>query len=144
VALRDRPSPQALDALTDALSDTNPLVRIGALEALERVPLEPRWQLAHHLLRDPVRTVRALAASTLADVPLERLTPSERADFERASQEYLAAQRQNSDDAAAQVNVGNFYAARGQMDDAVRTVKRSTSIPIGYRPTPISPICFAD
>jgi predicted CXXCH cytochrome family protein len=134
VALRDRPSPQALDALTDALSDTNPLVRIGALEALERVPLEPRWQLAHHLLRDPVRTVRALAASTLADVPLERLTPSERADFERASQEYLAAQRQNSDDAAAQVNVGNFYAARGQMDDAERAYREALNLDPNWVP----------
>jgi predicted CXXCH cytochrome family protein len=128
VALRDWLSPQTLDALANALNDTNPLVRMGALESLERLPLQPRWQLARHLLRDPVRTVRALAASTLADVPVERLTASERADFERASNEYLAAQRENADDAAAQVNVGNFDAAQGQMDAAERAYREALNL----------------
>lgn len=134
MALRDWLSPQTLDVLTGALSDADPLVRMGAVDALERLPLQPRWQLANHLLRDPVRTVRALAASTLADVPLDRLTASERADFERASNEYLAAQRENADDAAAQVNVGNFYAARGQMDDAERAYREALNLDPNWVP----------
>jgi tetratricopeptide (TPR) repeat protein len=134
MALRDWLSPQTLNALTDALRDPNPLVRMAALEALERMPLEPRWQLARHLLRDPVRTVRALAASTLADIPLERLAPSERADFERASNEYVAAQRQNADSAAAQVNLGNFYVARGQADRAEHTYREALALDSNWVP----------
>lgn len=134
MALRDWLSPEALDALRDALGDTDPLVRIAALEALERVPLEPRWQLAQHLLRDPLRTVRALAASTLADVPLEHLAPGERADFERASEEYLTSQRQNADDPAAHVNVGNFYAAQGQADRAEHAYREALTLDPNWVP----------
>ena len=134
VALRDWLSPQTLDALNDALSDTNPLVRMAALEALERVALETRWQLIQHLLRDPMRTVRALAASALADVPLEALAPSARADLERASNEYLAAQRQNADDPAAHVNLGNFYAARGQADSAGHAYREALALDPNWAP----------
>ena len=134
MALRDWLSPQTLEALSDALSDTDPLVRMAALEALERAPLAARWQLAQHLLRDPVRTVRALAASTLADVPLDRLAPSERADFERASDEFLAAQRQNADDPAAHVNMGNFYAARRQLDRAEHAYRETLAFDPNWVP----------
>ncbi len=117
-ALGDWLSPQALEALAEALGDADPLVRMGALEALRPLPVEQRWRLAHRLLRDPARTVRVLAAGTLADVPIDRLAPAEREDFERASEEYLAAQRQNADDPAAQVNLGIFYTARGRLERA--------------------------
>jgi tetratricopeptide (TPR) repeat protein len=133
-ALRDWLTPQTLDALTDALNGADPLMRMGALEALERVPLEPRWQLAQHLLRDPVRTVRVLAASTLADVPVERLEPSDRAAFERASGEYLAAQRQNADDPGAHVNVGNFYAVQGQVDRAEHAYREALELDPNWIP----------
>jgi len=79
-------------------------------------------------LRDPVRTLRALAVGTLADVVLERLTPGERADFERVSNEYLAGLRQNAGDVSAQVNAGNFYAARGQMDDAEHAYREALNL----------------
>jgi tetratricopeptide (TPR) repeat protein len=129
--LRDRDQPAIA---TDALNGADPLMRMGALEALERVPLEPRWQLAQHLLRDPVRTVRVLAASTLADVPVERLEPSDRAAFERASGEYLAAQRQNADDPGAHVNVGNFYAVQGQVDRAEHAYREALELDPNWIP----------
>jgi Flp pilus assembly protein TadD len=133
-ALRDWLSPQTLDALADGLSDTDPMVRMAALEALERAPLDVRWQLAQDLLRDPVRTVRALAASTLADVPVERLAPAERAAFERASDEYLTSQRQNAGDPAAHVNLGNFYMARRQADRAEHAYREALALDPNWVP----------
>lgn len=141
LALRDWLSPQTLDVLTGALSDMDPFVRMTALEAIERMPLQARWQLAYPLLRDPVRIVRALAASTLADVPVERLTATERADFEQASREYLAAQRQNADDAAAQVNLGNFYTAQGQPESAEAAYREALNLDPNWVPAYVN---FAD
>jgi len=47
-------------------------------------------------------------------VPAERMTAEQRADLERASAEYLAAQKQNADTPEGQTNLGNFHAARGE------------------------------
>jgi predicted Zn-dependent protease len=99
------------------------MVRGAALEALGQIPLVQRWQAAHKLLRDPVRVVRMRAAGLLAAIRPETLAPADRTDLQRASDEYVAAQRHNADDPAAQVNLGNFYAARGdgkQTEEAYR------------------------
>jgi Flp pilus assembly protein TadD len=42
------------------------------------------------------------------------MTADQRADMERASAEYLAAQKQNADTPEGQGNLGNFHAARGE------------------------------
>ena len=43
-------SPASLGTLAGALGDPDPQVRMGALEALEVLPLEQRWSLAGRLL----------------------------------------------------------------------------------------------
>ena len=45
----------------------------------------------------------------------EILTPEQRAAFERAAGEYVDAQRYNADRAEARVNLGTFYANRGDV-----------------------------
>jgi tetratricopeptide (TPR) repeat protein len=111
-------SPDSLPALAEALADTDPRVRAATVEALASLPLEQRWMLAHTLLRDPVRGVRVLTASTLAGIPAERIPSGEQADFQKAADDYLASQRLNADEAGAQVNLGNFHAARSEYADA--------------------------
>ncbi|MBT9538937.1 MAG: NapC/NirT family cytochrome c [Thiobacillus sp.] len=107
-------SPQSVPALARALNDPDPQVRGGALAGLIDLPLEQRWRLAAPLLHDDVRTLRIEAAGQFAGVPLEQMTPQQRADMERASAEYLAAQKQYADTPEGQVNLGNYYAARGE------------------------------
>ncbi len=117
-ALSEWLSPASLDAVTDALRDPSPLVRMGALEAVESLPPAERWQRTRSLLGDPVRVVRALTASVLAEVPAENLSVDERRAFERATDEYIASQRLNADQPESQVNMGNFLAARGDRNAA--------------------------
>ncbi len=107
-------SPASLQALARALDDPDPQVRSGALTGIEPLPLPRRWQLAAPLLHDPVRVLRIEAAGMFAGVPAERMTAEQRADLERASAEYLAAQKQNADTPEGQTNLGNFHAARGE------------------------------
>ncbi len=128
MALGNRLNQQSVNAVIDALKDRNPMVRAGALEALPGVPLEQRWQMAHGLLSDPVRAVRIRAAGLLAPMRSEGLSPAEQADFERAMKEYLAAQRRNADDPATQVNVGNFYLARGDSKKAEEAYREALNL----------------
>ena len=103
--------------LAEVLADSNPAVRLGALQSLANAPLDARLPLAGPLLSDPVRTVRLEAVSLLAPIPPAQLSAAQRAAFERASSEYVETQRYNADRAEARVNLGTFYANRG---DAVK------------------------
>ena len=87
------------------------------MQSLARAPLEVRAPLAVPLLSDPVRIVRNEAVGVLAPVPADRLDAAQRTAFERASAEYVETQRYNADRVESRVNLGTFYANRG---DAIR------------------------
>lgn len=123
-----RLTPESLPALAEALGDAEPMVRVGALLALDRLPPEARWQAAHDRLRDPVRVVRALAAEALAGVPAGQVPAGEQADWQMAGDEYLASLRLNADEPGTQVNLGNFHAARGETDAAERAYREALAL----------------
>ncbi len=118
-----QPSRAALEGLAEGLRDPDPLVRFGAVQALAQAPQDARASLAPPLLADPVKSVRIEAASALADVPAERLDATHRAAFERAAGEYVETQRYNADRAEARVNLGTFYANRGDLTRAEEELK---------------------
>src|SRR5262249_19091769 len=96
-----------------ALSDPDPMVRIGALEMLENAPAAQLWPLAAPLLADSVRGVRLRAVSLLAPVPTASQPAADRERFERAAAEFIAAQRLNADRPEARATLGSFFARRG-------------------------------
>jgi predicted CXXCH cytochrome family protein len=112
------PSREAVGGAQRGLSDADPLVRLGALRTLRFLPVEQSWQLAHSLLDDPVRGVRLEAASLLAAVPQDQLTPVDRDRLARALEEYVAAQQLNADRPEARANLGNLYAQQGRASAA--------------------------
>jgi tetratricopeptide (TPR) repeat protein len=118
-------SPELLPLLTEGLSDPDPLVRNAGLQVLESLPPEQRWTIAHERLRDPVRSLRALAAAALAGTPVESIPPGEQSDFSRAADDYLASLRLNADDPGAQVNLGNFHVARGELAEAEQAYREA-------------------
>lgn len=73
-----------MEELANALQDDSAQVRIAALQSLAPLPASARWQLLSPLLDDPERTVRAMAASQLADIPQDRLPAGERQRLQRA------------------------------------------------------------
>lgn len=79
-----------------ALTDPDPMVRIGALNMLENVPVGQVWPWASPLLSDPVRGVRIRTASLLAALPTASQPRPDRAAFDRAANELIAAQRANA------------------------------------------------
>jgi len=112
--LAPRVSPANISAARGALTDPDPVVRIGALDLLENVPGGQIWPFVSPLLSDPVRGVRIRAASLLAAVPTASQPPPDRERFERAASEFIAAQRANADRPEARTTLGSFFARRGQ------------------------------
>jgi len=99
-------------------ADPDPMVRIGALDMLQSLPIQLRWQIASPLLSDPVRGVRIRAADLLADMPASQMSPTDRGRLERAGSEFIAAQNLNADRPEARLTLGAFRARRGQSTEA--------------------------
>jgi predicted CXXCH cytochrome family protein len=114
------PSPDAMAAARRGLQDQDPLVRLGALEAIESD--EPRARLAavDPLLRDPVRAVRIEAALLLADAPADLLAAGSRQARAAGLAEYRAAQELGADGPEAHVNLGILALRQGDADGARR------------------------
>ena len=111
--LSEWPGSVTREALAGALEDSDPLVRAGALQALDGFSLEERWSLARASLHDSLRVLRVLAAGALEGFPVDRVPALDRAAFDRAREEYVTAETHNADQPDAQVNLGNFHRANG-------------------------------
>jgi Flp pilus assembly protein TadD len=111
-------TPANIERASSGLGDSDPMVRIGALDMLEIAPFDQRWSLAATALSDPVRGVRINAASLLADAPIERVPARDRERLVSASNEFIAAQRLNADRPESRATLGSFYARRGQTAEA--------------------------
>ena len=111
-SMLDPAAGKSMEALARDLADPDPLVRHGAVLALDAVEPARRAPLAAPLLRDPIRTIRIEAARALAAVPPETLSPSDRADLDRALAEYVASLEVDADRAEAHAGLGTLYAER--------------------------------
>jgi tetratricopeptide (TPR) repeat protein len=125
---------RGLDAVAPWLTDPDPLVRFGALQALEGVPPESRLSLALPLLRDSLRVLRMDAASLLAPAPRDRLTAAERRAFEEAVKEYRASQGFNADQPWAHVNLGVLAADLGDVAGAEAAYRAALRADSGFVP----------
>jgi Flp pilus assembly protein TadD len=121
-----------------ALSDPDPMVRIGALDMLESVPAALLWPLASPLLSDSNHGVRIRAAALLAAVPAQNQPAADRERFERAAAEFVAAQRLNADRPEARSALGNFLARRGQPAEAETEHKAALLLSAQYVPAAVN------
>jgi predicted CXXCH cytochrome family protein len=136
--LRARISPANIDLARKGLADPDPLVRIGALDMLDGLPADRLWPAVAPLLSDPSRGVRIRAVSALAAVPTGNQPASDRAAFEQASAEFVAAQRFNADRPEARTTLGSFYLRRGLTGDAENEYKAALRLSPQYAPAAIN------
>ena len=122
--LGSRLTQSTIALIRTSLSDPDPMVRIGALDALEGVPVAQRGPLASALLGDAVQGVRTRAAYVLAGMETARLSAPERERFEGAAQEFVAAMKFNADRPESRSMLGSFYC-----DAAPRRRPRPSSKP---------------
>ena len=96
------------------LADPDPLVRHGALLALEAAPLELVRAHIVALLTDDIRTIRMAAARILASAP----PPEAAAEFADALAEYVESQNARADRGDSHYNLGNLYRRQGDIAKA--------------------------
>ena len=127
-----------LEAARPALSDPDPMVRLGALDMVEGVPLDQLWPLVSPLLSDPVRGVRIRAVALVAAVRPRDLAPADRGRFERAAAELVAAQQLNADRPEAHSALGDFYAHRGMSTEAEAEFKAALKLSSQFAPASVN------
>jgi len=114
-------SPASLDAVRQGLQDSDPLLRLGAVQALDNIDPRMRLPLLFPLLQDPIRAIRIEAARGLAPLStalLAQLPAAQRAVLDKATAEYIAAQQTNADRPESHLNLGLLYAERGEFAQA--------------------------
>jgi tetratricopeptide (TPR) repeat protein len=122
---------ESLDTIERGLADADPLVRYGAVEALEALGPGHRAALGAAALSDPMRAVRVGAARLLgAAVPPGGGSPA----LEAALAEYRSAQLFNADRPEAHLNLGVLHAQRGETAAAAVEYERALELAPWFLP----------
>jgi predicted CXXCH cytochrome family protein len=132
------PSPGAGELIRSALKDADPLVRRAAAAALEGIEPARRVEPLAPLLDDPVRAVRMEAARLLASAPRERLTDAQRAAFDRAYGEYVAAERFNADRPESHLNLALLYGAQRRSAEAETELQTALALDPRFVPAAVN------
>jgi Flp pilus assembly protein TadD len=111
-------SPASIDALSAGIGDADPIVRAAAARVLDHAPPADRWRLGSRLLTDPVRLVRAWAASSLADTPPTMLSAEESEQLASAGREAVALELAVAERPEAHLNLGILYVRQGRAREA--------------------------
>lgn len=122
------PGRESSDVLAKALQDEESIVRRAALDQADLLSPEERSKRITPLLDDPVRGVRAAAASALAQTPGFDANAAPTAAFTAALAELKAALAYQGDFASSGYNLGNLYVALGNASEAERHYGRSLEI----------------
>ena len=109
------------------LQSEDPLLRMGALDALEPAPQRMRM-LAIPLVWDDLKSIRIQAARLLAGYRVEQLKPEQQQVLDQALQEYIQVQEFNGERAESQVNLGSLYVDLQQYDKAEAAFRRALQL----------------
>lgn len=122
------PTPQAMQMISNALYDADPIVRFGGLEALEAFAPNVRFAIGQHLLDDKVLAVRIEAGRVLAGSPADALDAAQQAKLNKSINAYITAQRVNADQPQTHINLGNLYVTMRNAGEAERAYRRALTL----------------
>lgn len=117
------PEDDSYDILANTVKSESPMVRASAVKAMDNLPLNMRQPLLSETINDTVRAVRLPAARMLAGLREGELMLPERESFKNALQEYKEYLDINEYFPQGQMNRGQFYERRGEIDKALEAYK---------------------
>ena len=130
-ALRSPFSENDRRAITLALVDPDPLIRIGGLRALRPFAPGEKAQFAGDLLGDRVRSVRIEAAVTFANA-FDQLDPTARQAFNAAAAEFRRSRMLTASQSESLSSLGDFEALLGNSAQAIAAYERALSVEPGF------------
>jgi tetratricopeptide (TPR) repeat protein len=114
-------------------ADPQPLLRLAAAQAAATLADADRPAVAGPLLADPLRAVRTEAAAALAGLQ-DRLPADQRAAWQAAADEWVAAQEFNADRPEARTALGGFHARLGRADEALAAFAQARRLDPAFVP----------
>jgi len=110
--------PEALQLLQAALSDPDPLIRMGAIRGLTLADAATRNPLALKALEDPVKAVRLAAVPVITANGLDLFSQEQLKIIRGAIEEYTATELLNNERPESYVNLGNLQRNLGRYGQA--------------------------
>ncbi|UCB54881.1 MAG: tetratricopeptide repeat protein [Thiotrichales bacterium] len=128
----------SLKVIQKGLKDEDAMVRLASIGALEGLQPAMLVQLGFPLLDDPVRSVRIEAARVLAPVAVGELQGEQRSIYRRAMDEYLESQTVNAERPEAQLNLANYFLAKGDAARAEASLEKAIELEDVFMPAHIN------
>ncbi|WP_417458586.1 ammonia-forming cytochrome c nitrite reductase subunit c552 [Kordiimonas sp.] len=125
-------------AIRAGLSDSEPLVRYGAIRAATSLPAVTRAGLLGSLLRDKVRRNRIEAARALADVADAALPAEMREAKKSAEVELLAAYEQDSWRGEGGANLAQYHELTGDFGNARKFYEQASRVDPWFSPAKVN------
>jgi len=116
------------NVIQQGLIDEDAMVRMASIGALEGMQPAMLVRLVFPLLDDPVRSVRIEAARVLAPVPVGDLQGGQLSIYNKAANEYIESQEANAERPEAQLNLGIYYLAKGDVDRAEAAYQKAIGL----------------
>ena len=130
------PTQQSMAAIERSLEDPDPGVRAEGLRTLLTLP-ENQRAAGIPLLSDPVKSVRAAAARTVA-VSVNRLDEAGKAAFEEARKDLYDRQSAIFDRAAGHMDLALFHTDLGELDKAEAAYRKAIAVEPEFVPTRVN------
>jgi len=118
----------ALQSASMLLYSDDSIIRTSTVRALQFLALHQRYQLLQPLIDDDITAVRMEVAMSLAGVPLDQIPEDQAKLLQKLFREYLKIQKQNADMPGTQLQLGLFYAARGDIPSAERAYREAIRV----------------
>ncbi|MFV8818814.1 tetratricopeptide repeat protein [Haliea sp. E17] len=109
---------EAMQSMSQLLYSDDSIIRASTVRSIQFLNLQQQLQLLTPLLEDPVLTVRMDIASNLAAVPLEQLPAEQGQKLRKLFTEYESVLKKDADMPSNLMQLGVFYASRGQAKEA--------------------------
>ena len=110
------------------LQSDDALLRLSAVRATASLPPQQRFLMLRVLINDPVLAVRLAVAEQLADAPVNELRSKDLKQLEPLFAEYEAVQSQHLDMPSIQLQLANYWRARGDLTKAEAALRESLRI----------------
>ena len=121
-------SQRSINQVVKSLTDKSEMVRLIAVQQINVLPPAQRFEVAKHLLTDPIKVVRLHAGSALSQTPDHLLDVKTKNQIADAINEYIAMQQTNIDMPFAHINLGIHYTNIGKLDLAKNAYLKAISL----------------
>jgi len=125
------PDPSTYELLRLMVNDPDPLIRYATLSVAQYADNELIRDLAVPRLRDSVKVVRLVAASSLTAVPREMIPAGSIERLNTTLQEYNASLMINADHPSTHLNFGNLYMNTGNLEKAEASFREAIELEPG-------------